>query len=308
MMVAYVCVCVSPFRCACMRVSVCACGSFIVCVRLYICLFVVCVCARARACLLVRIATGVLAAWALAGLGGLSAALAVACAKSAISAASCLPCMAGRWAYSATGLSAYPQVPFLGRCRPRCRQRSSRRSQRCCRGRHRLRTQASHEDAAAAAARGGLRTSLRMQTVLPLSPMACRQARSSGTQWVACGYQAVDRPGDRSGRSLTKHARIYVRRSFAIARNTDRTRAVKSCTRLCKVVGYSRCSRICEGLSCSVPLSCESVVNSPSVLNCGMSPSCSAPCSLQMPSVLSVVCENAKHSPRPRRSHAAAQR
>jgi hypothetical protein len=66
--------------------------------------------------------------------------------------------------------SAYPRVPLLGRCRRRCR----RRSQRCCR--HSLRTQGSHEDAAAVAARGGLRTSLRMQTVLPFSPMACRQA------------------------------------------------------------------------------------------------------------------------------------
>ncbi len=47
-------------------------------------------------------------------------------------------------------------------------------------------------------------------------------------------------------------------------------------------------------------------MNSPNALNCGMSPSCSVPCSLQMPPVLAVVCENAKHSPR--RSHAAAQR
>ena len=92
---------------------------------------------------------------------------------------------------TAGGYSAYLRAPLIGRCRRRCRQRSSRRSQRCCRGRHRLRTQGSHEDAAAAAARGSLRTSLRMQTVLPFSPMACRQAprlpatlSRAGTSWT----------------------------------------------------------------------------------------------------------------------------
>ena len=82
--------------------------------------------------------------------------------------------------------SAYPRVPLLGRCRRRCR----RRSQRCCR--HSLRTQGSHEDAAAVAARGGLRTSLRMQMVLPFSPMACRRQAPklpatlsrAGTSWT----------------------------------------------------------------------------------------------------------------------------
>ncbi len=50
---------------------------------------------------------------------------------------------------------------------------------------------------------------------------------------------------------------------------------------------------------------CQSGVNSPNALNCGTSPSCSAPCSLQMPPVLPAVWENAKHSLRT--SHAAAQ-
>ncbi len=53
-------------------------------------------------------------------------------------------------------------------------------------------------DATAVAARGSLRTSLRMQTVLPFSPMACRQA-----------------------------PRLPAKR----------TRAVKSCIRLCEVLG-----------------------------------------------------------------------
>jgi hypothetical protein len=63
--------------------------------------------------------------------------------------------------------------------------------------------------------------------------------------------------------------------------------------------------RYCEGLACSVTLWCESRVNLPNTSNCGTSPSCSVPCSVQMPPVLPAVWDNAKHSPR--RSHAAAQ-
>jgi hypothetical protein len=54
-----------------------------------------------------------------------------------------------------------------------------------------------------------------------------------------------------------------------------------------------------------VTLWCESGVNSPNALNSGTSPSCSVPCSVQMPPVLPVAWENAKHSRRT--SHAAAQ-
>ena len=246
----------------CLCVCACACVCVFVCVCLCVCL---CVCACVCACVCVSAFPVVPASWR----RELSPVL-VDCpprwplpAQNRPSAlrAACLALPAG--GHSPTGYAAYPRVPLLGRCRRRCRQRSSR----CCRGRHRLRTQGSHEDAAAVAASRSLRTSLRMQMVLPFSPMACRQApRSPATQ----------------------------------------TTAVKSCTRLCEVLGVLGVLRQCEGLACSVLLWCKSRANLPNISNCGTSPSCSVPCSVQVPPVLPVACENATHSPR--RSHAAAQR
>ena len=255
--------------------SVCECwkGLFLrLCVR--VCVYVcgcawVCVCPCAHVRMLVRwsACTGALAACAVAGVGGSSAALAVACATSPIAAVRRVPlCAAGRLGLRCNGILGLPAGP-APRPMPSAMPPAV-------------------EPAIAAALRSPQAAHTRLTRMPRLLQRVGVCARA-----FACRRCCRSRrwPAGKAPRSPATQ----------IEWRHELREAVRGAW------GYSKYSRICECLACSVPILCESSVNSPSALNCTMSPSCSAPCSLQTPPVLPAVCENAKHSPR--RSHAAAQ-